>query len=188
MRLFVAVALPQKLREFLRQAVRELPHRGRVRWTKPENLHLTLKFLGEVPEGSLEEVAAALEEVRRRHAPFEAAVSGLGAFPAPRRARVVWAGISEGAGPLAALAADLDETLHRRTGLEREQREYRAHITLGRPAGRPVSFDPEAISIPERRFRVEGFDLMRSVLKPGGPVYTPLGSFALEGDQGPHGH
>jgi 2'-5' RNA ligase len=176
----VAVSLPAELRERLHRATRQASYRGKVRWTRPENVHLTLKFLGETPEESLTCVLEALEEVRERHAPLRLEVSGLGAFSSPRRARVIWAGVSGEVGRLEALADDVDETLHRRAGLERESREYRPHVTLGRAAGRPVAFEPESVELPPASFAVESFELVRSDPGPEGVRYTALRSYRLD--------
>jgi 2'-5' RNA ligase len=158
---------------------------GEVRWARPENVHLTLKFLGDVPGGALDGVARALEQVRLRHEPFEAELSGFGAFPSARRARILWAGIGAGSEPLRDLARDVETSLEP-LGFEREDRAYVPHLTLGRARGRPVSL--EAVEkFPPLGFRVRNVELIQSALGGGGATYSTLATYLLsEGrDQGP---
>ena len=182
MRTFVAVFPPPEVREEALAAARRLPLCDRVRWVKPENFHLTLKFLGDVREEDQEDVHAALEEVCAGHAPFDVGLAGLGAFPSARRARILWAGVGEGYERLRSLAADLDAALAP-LGFESEGRLYKPHMTLGRVRGRPARLDlppgwtPGAGNL---EFRTGSVELMESVLDPEGPVYETLGTFALE--------
>jgi 2'-5' RNA ligase len=174
-RIFVAVFPPPEIRSVLVGAAREFPVVGEVRWARPENVHLTLKFLGEVPEDDLDRVAQALEPVSLRHEPFEAELSGFGAFPSARRARILWAGIGEGSEFLRELARDVDASLEP-LGFEREDRAYVPHLTLGRARSRPVSF--EAAETPPLGFRVRNLDLVESVLG-GRPTYSTLATYLL---------
>ena len=190
MRAFVAVFPPLEVREALAGAARELRVAGEVRWIRPDNLHLTLKFLGDVAEDDLPRIAGVLDPLRLRHEPFEARLSGFGGFPSARRARIVWAGIGAGTEPLRALALDV-ETFLEPLGFEREDRAYVPHLTLGRARGRPVTLgDVETnVEIPSGigGFRVRNVELVESVLGGGGAAYTTLATYPLsEGrDQGP---
>ena len=175
MRIFVAVFPPPEVRRALVGAARELPVAGEVRWARPENVHLTLKFLGDVPEDALGRVADTLEPVSLRHEPFEAELSGFGAFPSARRARILWAGIGEGSEPLRDLARDVEASLEP-LGFEREDRAYVPHLTLGRARSRPVSF--ETVETPRLGFSVRNLDLVESVLG-GGTTYSTLATYIL---------
>lgn len=188
MRAFVAVFPPLDLREALARAARELPVAGDVRWVTPENVHLTLKFLGEVGEKDLARVAEALGPVSERHDPFEALVSGFGAFPSAGKARTLWAGIDEGAERLGALARDVEAALQP-LGFAPETRPYRPHLTLGRARRRPVSLGAGTAK-PGIRFPVRRMDLVESVLGGEGAAYSTLVAYALSesGDQGSDGH
>ena len=177
MRAFVAVFPPPELREEALARARRLALRGRVRWSKPENIHLTLKFLGDVREEILDGLCAALEEVCGRHAIFDAGLAGFGAFPSARRAQILWAGIGMGSTRLSSLATDLDAVLAP-LGFEREKRPYTPHLTLGRARGQPASFEPR----PEEyigEFRVRRVELTESTLTPEGAVYRTVRAFAL---------
>lgn len=181
MRTFVAVFPPLEVRRIALEAARDAA-RGlgdRMRWTRPENVHLTLKFLGDVPEERLEALCAALREVRGLHAPFDASLASFGAFPSARRARVAWAGTGAGSEELRALAADVEKALAP-LGFEREERPYVPHATLGRVRGRPVRLDLPAVVPGEPDFRVARLDLVRSTPGPEGSVYETLEGFGLE--------
>ncbi|MDP8953286.1 MAG: RNA 2',3'-cyclic phosphodiesterase [Actinomycetota bacterium] len=188
MRTFVAVFPPLGIRVATAAGAREAVQRlgagfaDRVRWAKPENVHLTLKFLGEVWEEDLGDVRAALGKVCSRHAPFEAELVGLGAFPSARRARVLWAGVGAGFKELRSVASDLDETLAP-LGFEREKRPYTPHLTLGRVLGRPAHFS-DLLSEDARgpKFPVRHVEFVESTLTLEGAVYETLGAFALGED------
>jgi len=188
-RVFVAVFPPLEVRKALVRAARELPVGGEIRWTRPENVHVTLKFLGDVAEEGLVRIAEVLESVGERHEAFEAVPSGFGAFPSTRRARVVWAGIGDGAGRLQALARDVERSLQP-LGFEPEIRPYTPHLTLGRARGRPVVLDAAGATVPGLRFPVRNLELVESVLGGAGAAYSTLAACALSesGDQGPDGH
>lgn len=186
MRLFVAVTPPPEVRraalEAVEGAARELG--GAVRWTKQENVHLTLKFLGEVPQETLGVVRDALGEACSARTPFVAGLRNLGAFPTPRRARVVWAGVDEGAEEMTALAAGIESALEP-LGFEREGRPYMPHATLGRARKHPVGIDLHGARVQNAPiFRVGSAELVRSTLAPGGSIYEVLEVFALDGAGG----
>ena len=187
MRAFVAVIPPPEVRASAlagaREAVRRLnEHSGdRMRWTSPDNVHLTLKFLGDIREEALGELRAALEETCAGHASFDAGLAGLGAFPSARRARILWIGVGAGSDRLRSLAGDLDAALVP-SGFEREERPYTPHLTLGRFRGRPASLElpsdtGEQGAGPE--FRVPYIELVESTLTQRGAVYENIGTFAL---------
>jgi 2'-5' RNA ligase len=175
-RAFVAVFPPPEVRETLARAARRLPVSGEVRWVRPANVHLTLKFLGDVAEADLSRVAEVLEAIRERHEPFEVALCGFGAFPSGRRARILWASIGEGSEHLRALARDVELSLEP-LGFERETRPYTPHLTLGRARGRPVSLDAAGASEPGPHFWVRRMELMKSVLGGAGADYSTLAAY-----------
>jgi 2'-5' RNA ligase len=186
MRLFVAVFPPPEVVRAaldLAYSLPDGPAASRLRWTPPENVHLTLKFLGDTETDTLPELSTALAGACGRLAPFDAQPSGLlGAFPSERRASVVWAGIGKGAGELTALAAAVEAALEP-LGFPAESRAYRPHLTLVRVKGRPLRLElptvGEAASLPS--FRVESVRLMESRLGPGGASYREVESFPLVG-------
>jgi 2'-5' RNA ligase len=148
---------------------------------RPEGVHLTLKFLGEIPEGSVQPLQAAICEAARGVSPFTVEVGGLGCFPNLTRPRVVWVGVDCPDGSLAEVQKRIEEAAAA-CGFEREARAFSPHLTLGRvrqgepPAtlrqlGGVVALFPA----PQRqRLEVSEVCLFRSVLKPEGAQYTVL--------------
>ena len=150
------------------------------------NLHVTLKFLGQIEAALVEPIAEAIGAVAARTPPFELGVHGLGAFPTPARPRIVWVGL-EPAAPLAALAGDLDAALGT-LGIPRESRPFAAHVTLGRVReGRRNAAFADALARPVEcgRWPVTRVSLMRSELHPRGARYTELTSVVLAGAASP---
>jgi 2'-5' RNA ligase len=188
LRLFVAVNLSPEIRERLAAAQEHLRRaRADVSWVRPENMHVTLKFLGETAEERLDPLRLALGAVARAHAPFRLTVAGVGSFGG-RVPRVVWVGVTDGAEPLTALARRVEAALDE-LGFAREKRGFTAHLTLGRVRS-PKNVEGLAAGIreiQEERFgavAAEAFELIRSELRPGGSVYTVLERFALATPEG----
>ena len=183
MRLFVAVLLPEAIREKLAAAQDRLRNaRADVSWVKPGNLHITLKFLGEMEPKRLDRVRSALTDAAQRVTAFPAEVAGIGTFGG-RIPRVVWAGVGEGAEPLGALAGAVEQGLAG-AGVPRERRGFTAHFTLGRIRS-PQNL--EALHAALRAEPADGFgtmrvdqvSLMESELDPGGSIYTVRDRFFL---------
>ncbi len=134
MRCFVAIDLSAEVRTAVAAAQARLriaaPHAD-VRWTAPHALHLTLKFLGEVPEERRDELTAAFAATVRTHSRFALTVSGRGAFPGLARPRVLWAGVTAGLRELGLLAAAVERAAAE-LGFPAEARPFRGHVTLGR--------------------------------------------------------
>lgn len=135
MRAFIAIDLEPGLKSALEALVRRLEAtRADVRWARPGGTHLTLKFLGPIDDDQVGRVTTALEDVLRRHKPFDLRLEGTGAFPTERNPRVLWVGVT--AGPeLAELQEDLERALESE-GFAREERPFKPHLTLGRVKGR----------------------------------------------------
>ena len=178
MRTFVAVFPPPEVREALFRAARDLPASKAFRLIGPEKLHLTLKFLGNVAEDDLSRVAQALEPLGERHEPFEVSTSGFGAFPSERKARILWAGVGDGSGPLRAVAQSVDDLLEN-AGFGRERRPYVPHLTLGRARGQGAKLDAASVYPPALRFSVSGVDLVESVPGESGVTYSVLETYSF---------
>lgn len=186
MRLFFALPAPPEVQAAASRVIERLRGAGEVKWVDPPLLHLTLKFLGEVPEERLEEITKAAVETANTAANFVLECGGIGAFPHPRRPRVVWLGIGgAGAEKLGRLAESLDRRLAK-VGFAREEREFRPHLTLGRvkgPKGLPdlaKRLEREAKGEPERvSWPVSELILVQSQLRRTGPIYTPVEHFSL---------
>ena len=178
MRTFVAVFPPPEVRQALFRAARNLPASNAFRLIGPEKLHITLKFLGNVAEDDLIRAEQALEQLRGRHEPFEVSTSGFGAFPSERRARILWAGLGKGSGPLRAVAQSVDELLES-AGFGRERRPYLPHLTLGRARGSGRKLEDTSVSPPTLHFSISGVDLVESVPGGGGVTYSVLETYSF---------
>lgn len=179
LRAFLAIALPDEARARVAEGVERLRAAAPgARWVPPENLHLTLKFLGEIREGDVPRLVERASAKLAREAPFEVAFAGFGAFPNAREARVLWLGAARGAGALAKLARKLGAAA-RAIGAERERRPFAAHLTLAR-LREPARVEIERIPSPEDvAFTVEEVVLYESRPSPGGPRYVPLAHLPL---------
>jgi len=180
-RLFVALELPASVRTAIGEIADRLrPAAGpNVRWTDPRGIHLTLKFIGEVPAAQLDPIRGALAGVRDAQ-PIETAFRGLGWFPNARRPRVFWAGVEAGA-ELAALAARVESALEP-LGIARESRDFHPHLTLARIKFNDrlegLKREAERLGTPEfGRATYTEFDLMQSTLNPRGAIYTRIERF-----------
>ena len=176
MRVFVAAFPPPEVQRALVAAARAIPTDA-FRLTAPERAHITLKFLGDVPPDALPRISATLEPIRGNHERFDVLTSSLGVFPSPRRARVLWAGLGEGAEQLRSLAQTV-ETLLDPEGFPPEKTSFMPHITLGR-ARHPTPFDPASANLPELRFTVSAIDLVQSKHSPTGVAYSTLARYEL---------
>lgn len=179
MRLFIALNLPDKARQRLYSALAPLRAGGfPVRWTDPDNYHLTLKFLGEVRNEVVPIAERVIERVVRETKEFPIALGGIGAFPTIRLPSVVWIGVDPSPA-LRCLKQDLEWGLASH-GFERETRAFHPHITIGRiegaeGAGAFRGMDDLASKLSYRgKVAAKSVDLMRSQLLKQGTTYTLL--------------
>jgi 2'-5' RNA ligase len=176
-RLFVAINLPGEVRQALWAAAAPVRELGlAVRWVRPEGIHVTLKFLGEVAAEREPELHAALGRAAGGVRALTLVVNGFGAFPGVKRPRVIWAGLKPDPS-LDALQRRVEDQFVP-LGFPPEDRPFRPHLTLGRAArdARPQDQDGLEATLlrlrhEEQTTRVESVDLMQSVLQAGGAVY-----------------
>ncbi|MFH0965655.1 MAG: RNA 2',3'-cyclic phosphodiesterase [Planctomycetota bacterium] len=183
LRTFVGVALPDDMRLALTGAIRRLSSADvKLRCTRPENLHVTLKFLGDTPEEEIVEVCRLVRDAAAGVEPFSAEIAGLGSFPPGGRPRVLWAGARTGAEGLRALYERLEERL-RAAGFPAENRRYVPHVTLGRVLGGPCRTLGSIITESREElygdFQAETLTYYQSELERGGPIYTVLATAPL---------
>ncbi|MDE2180518.1 MAG: RNA 2',3'-cyclic phosphodiesterase [candidate division NC10 bacterium] len=183
-RAFVAANLDPDLKAALAGVQERLKAtRADVGWVRPDNLHLTLKFLGQVEEGRIGAIGEAIAAATAGCGPVRLVFQGLGAFPSPRAARVVWIGLSHGAEALAELQARIEAKLES-LGFAREARPFTAHLTLGRVRG-PAHREQLARALAGASAEMLGdmlldrIELMKSDLSAGGARYSILQSFPL---------
>ncbi len=189
MRVFIAISLPDEIHLSLSSISAQIKRSlgdDVVRWVKPTNIHLTLKFLGEISEGDVGLLRTGLELPVGCHAPFTLAIQKVGVFPNPHRPRVVWAGLNDSM-ELTRLQRDVEKVV-RNIGYDSEERSFSPHLTLGRVSqyanaqqiaqcGKVVSsYTVGGIS----DFIVKSVDIYRSELSAGGSIYTILYSIPLQ--------
>jgi 2'-5' RNA ligase len=180
----VAILLEDAVRDEIAAAIERLQPASRdVAWVNAGSIHLTVKFLGNVTRERIDPIVAALAGAVGGVGVFDATIRGLGAFPSLARPRVIWAGVTEGAGAMVEAARRVDEALAT-VGVPREARPFSPHATLGRvrrPGANPTLASAlRAEEVCEfGRIHVSGIRLMRSELSPRGAQYTELATVAL---------
>jgi 2'-5' RNA ligase len=183
-RSFIAVPASQDVRDLVGEVVGGLKWIGAdVKWVEPENVHITLKFLGGISPESVERLGAVLHETLAGYRAFDMALAKTGCFPSGRRPRVVWMGFEQGVDGLKDIAAAV-ESACAGLGFEREERPFRAHLTIGRvrrESGklRELAEGVAAVTFKPLKLRVDRVNLVRSRLSPKGPTYTVMESVAL---------
>ncbi len=177
-RAFIAVAIDAAVIERIAAAIDRLkPRIPGIRWVDPQNIHLTLKFLGNIDESGTEALGAALRSRLRLFQPFTISVKGLGVFPGPRRARVLWVGLP--CARLPPLASGVESALQP-LGFALESKAFSPHLTIGR--WRAKSPTPAGLSAELSNWQAHDFgaseitsvQVMQSLLRPDGPKYRAL--------------
>ena len=182
MRTFIAIELPGQIKDALAAVIGQLKQSGAdVKWVQPQNIHLTLKFLGEPDDKKVKQISEILDEVGKNHQAFQIRINSLGAFPNTKSPRVLWVGIDLGDSETKKIAEDLENSICK-VGIPKEEREFSSHITIGRtrsPAGKEKL--TQAITIMGEKIGKENFNFMagaitlfKSTLTPKGPIYEPL--------------
>lgn len=185
MRTFIAIEIPAEIKKEMAKVQDELKRSGAdAGWTRPEGIHLTLKFLGEVPETKIEEIKNALVRAAEATSRFRLKIAGAGAFPNPKNPRVVWLGVSGDIDNLSALQGSVEESMTA-MGFDREERAFSPHLTLARIKYlRPrYSWQTAIDGIKDIRlaeFDVDHVSLVKSDIKPSGAVYTEISRARLK--------
>ncbi len=185
MRTFIAIEMTSEIKAGMKELQDKLRASGAdVAWTRPDGVHLTLKFLGEVDAATVDSLGAALEDAVKGFAPLTLYVRGTGVFPTPKSPRVVWLGLEGGLDALAALYEKV-EAVCERLGFRREGRPFKPHVTLGRVKslrGREslmkalAGFEKVELGTIE----ADVVSVMKSELRPSGAVYTEMRRIGLK--------
>jgi RNA 2',3'-cyclic 3'-phosphodiesterase len=188
-RAFIAVELPAELKSELAELEGQLKKNSPlvVKWVDPNNIHITLKFLGEISEDSIEELMLAIEESTQGIQPFKLEVREVGAFPNLERAQVLWVRVKGELDKITQLQKRIESNTEQ-LGFPRESRGFSLHLTLGRvrDEARPNERQRLGKLLADTSFAalhnvdVEAVNLMRSQLTPTGPIYTCIGSVKLK--------
>ena len=178
-RAFVAISLPDDVIERIGTLQSDLKAEGLAfRWVNPRNIHLTLKFLGDIPTARVPDIRQSLIEAAARQSAFEIMAKGIGVFPGPKKPRVIWAGVGGQVEKLRSLQHSVEKQLAD-IGFAPERRRFKSHLTMGRSKG---FVDPDRLLAALQRhgrfasepFCVDRLALFRSRLDPAGAVYTQL--------------
>jgi len=183
MRTFIAIEIPSEIKSALAALQDELRRAGAdVSWTKPENIHLTLKFLGEVDERRIGEVEIVCVRAAAEFQPFTLSLNDTGVFPNARQPRILWAGLAGEIEKAVEMRGRLNDGLAL-IGFEREEKDFRPHLTIGRLKSnrkiRELLTLAGAHQVPEFPFVVTEIVLMKSELHPAGARYTPIAKVSL---------
>ncbi|MEX0999800.1 MAG: RNA 2',3'-cyclic phosphodiesterase [Thermodesulfobacteriota bacterium] len=171
MRLFIAALLPEEIRKQLTNYIDSLKHNIEgVKWEKSEKLHVTLKFLGDVEESMLDDIANLIQERASEYSPFKIELIDFGGFPNLKKPRILYIGLSNNT-QLAKLVYELEEQLAG-LGFEKENRKFVPHITLGR-VKKKINIEDRP-HIVQSSFQINQIGLIKSELRPSGSVYTPV--------------
>jgi RNA 2',3'-cyclic 3'-phosphodiesterase len=188
LRVFIAIELPQSIRDSIEKQTARL-HQVLgdqiIRWVPSQNMHLTLRFIGEISTTHLEFLKQLTAQEAQSHQQFDLQISGLGAFPTSRRPHILWAGLHAPA-DLASLQKSI-ETGVSRLGYESDERPFSPHLTLGRVR---QNLDQDGLQMVRSALdtiqlgnigttRVDSIHLIKSDLQPSGPIYTKLFSARL---------
>jgi len=180
-RLFIAIELPLKIQKVL-ENIQEVLKKAKagIKWVKPDNIHLTLKFLGYVESSQIEPIKDKMRFAGEEFSPFEISLAkDVGVFPKINYPRVIWVGIDKGEAKITNLQKRLEDEMDE-LGFEKEKREFTPHLTLGRVKSLKSEKEGliqaiQSIHIDEEhRFNVSKLTLFKSILKQTGPIYEVL--------------
>jgi 2'-5' RNA ligase len=186
-RTFIAVEIDAAIRRAAAKLIEQLRSAGAdVKWVEPENLHLTLKFLGDLGPDGVARVCRAVQQATACVPPFEIEIRGAGAFPNVHRPQTIWLGASDGDEQMAELAEQVESALEP-FGFRRETRRFRTHLTIGRVrrnGGRIAGLGSalaEQAGYEAGRMPVEEVVVFSSELTRAGPIYEAMGRAPLGG-------
>lgn len=188
MRAFIAIDLPKEIKDYLSLLEAKLKQSGAdVKWVMPVNIHLTLKFLGEIDEQKTNQIIQILEEISFRTPQFHLKISDIGAFPNTKSPRIIWIGLAAGNNETKEIAADLEKRIER-IGIPKEDKPFTSHITIGRiksNLNREKLIQSLTTLITESdksnyQFLVTKLTLFKSTLTPKGPIYEAVKETSLK--------
>ena len=189
-RTFIAIDIPGDAKDALAALIQSLESSGLhgIRWVNPKGIHLTLKFLGNIPQSMPPRILDALNHACQEHAPFDLSLGEFGVFPNPNNPRVLWVGLNGDTSSLSRLQASVEKQC-RSLGFEPDRRPFRPHLTLGRVRrSLPLpQLDIVRAVLKDRtsagalQWSVEEIHLIHSTLTPQGAVYRSLGTLPLAG-------
>jgi 2'-5' RNA ligase len=191
LRSFIAIAMPAGIQNAITRSTASLRNtlpKPLIRWVASQNIHLTLKFLGDLSPADLELLALTLKTEAASHDMFSMSVGGIGAFPTSRQARVIWIGLE--APPALEILRCGVEAVSEQLGYTAEERPFSPHLTIGRVGRNATASDLQHIRIALENtnigilgtVRAEALHIFKSDLQPGGPVYTHLYAMPMKSE------
>lgn len=185
-RSFIAIEIPEGIKKDVFEIQEKLRKTDAdVGWTRPEGIHLTLKFLGDVAEEKLEDIMKAIENAVKVFPPFSIEISGIGAFPGPKYPRVIWIGMKDNNENALKNLQNRIEKETEKLGFKTEKRDFTPHLTLGRVRSQKnrdslLKAMEEFDRIELGALNVEGISLIKSEIRPKGALYSELFKVSLK--------
>jgi len=184
MRTFIAVDIPEDVKNAVGQYINDIKSefKGDVKWVSPDNLHFTIKFLGEVKKSAVDVLKECMSRTAGDFDKFYINLSDIGFFPSDYKPRIIWLGAHDGADNMLDIFQDLETCLEEH-GFDREAKTFSPHLTIGRVKKHKKIIVPERIDEFEPvNFLADGLSLIKSTLTPDGPVYEVLFKSDFDGD------
>jgi len=179
MRTFIAIEIPAKIRREIDKLIKEETRKNLpIKWVSFENLHITLKFLGEIDNKKKYDVTAVMNDVVKKIKQFIVTLEGLGCFPSLKNPRVLWVGVTQGDKEMIEVANELENSLAH-IGFKKEDKKFHPHLTIGRIKTFCKVDEILQKTIKTEPFSVDAVVLFKSTLKPEGPIYEELQKFPL---------
>ena len=187
MRTFIAIELPAEIKEYLNFIQNKLKAcQTDMKWVKPENIHLTLKFLGEINAEQFDKTVSILKKAADNNPSFKINMASIAAFPGINTPRIIWLGINQGEPQIKTLVANLEEKLVG-IGIPAEERTFSVHITIARTCscrnqqslGAGIAGLNDKLKIEKHEFTADKLTLFKSTLTSQGPLYEALQVFPL---------
>ncbi len=182
MRAFIAISLPQEMKDLLSDIQHELKKsKADVKWVKPDNIHLTLKFLGEISETQSPEISKVIENIANETNAFTLSLSSIGTFPPAQAPRIIWVGLNKGDKETKELANRLEKSL-KDLGFPPQEREFASHITIARvksalnlgKLNESLAITRQKLEAKTQECLVKNLGFFRSSLTSEGPIYETL--------------
>ncbi|MCK4321614.1 RNA 2',3'-cyclic phosphodiesterase [candidate division WOR-3 bacterium] len=177
MRIFTAIEIPEEAKISIKEIINNINTEAILKWVTKENLHVTLKFIGEID--SPDPIENVLNDVSKDFQPFKISLSGLGAFPSKNRIKVLWVGVDEGKNQLKELYKNIEKRIIQ-FGFKKEEKDFTPHVTIGRVKKGLLKFPNIDFFYPP--FLARKITLFESILTPSGPIYKILYSFPEDTD------
>ena len=183
MRSFLAVEIPDEVKQYLKTVARGIAaHADGVKWVNESAQHITLKFFGEIEEGMAWNIKKSIEHVGLKYSPFALTLKGIDAFPSKKKARVIIITLENGVDNIKDMFNDIEQSFTS-LGIEKDERSFMPHITLGRRKVAVPLPEKALAEIDRKSFNVNALVLFKSTLTSQGAVYSPVWEIKLKGQK-----